>query len=270
MVVPIGVPELTNAIVTELIDAGGEMNSEVAARYSTSLLGPPSKADRNIEPSPESCVKSSDTSKHKASESGVLERNQSGTEIDDEQLLARIATGDKEALSAFFHRYATMVRSGALRILRNSAEADDLVQEVFLFVYRKASLFDPTRGSARSWLVQVTYHRAFDRRRHLASRQFYTSIEVEEELLGTAGSEPAKDFYENSLEGTLGRETLDKIGEALSEDQKRVLHLYFFEGYSIEEIADLIGQRQGNVRNHYYRALEKMRRIVFQPWEQAK
>lgn len=181
----------------------------------------------------------------------------------DESLVARTRDGDREALALFFRRYARLVQTVAQRILRDPAEAEDLVQEVFLFVFRRAALFDPSRGSARSWLVQVTYHRAFDRRRHLMARHFYTNLELEEAVLG--GEEPscAANLYERTVEGVLGREALVRIAAALSEVQQRVLRLYFVEGYTLPEIAALIGQTPANVRNHYYRALDKMRAQVF-------
>ena len=87
----------------------------------------------------------------------------------DEFLFERLRDGDHGALALLFRRYARMVRGVAYRILRDAAEADDLLQEVFLFLFRKWALFDASRGSARSWIVQVTYHRAIDRRRHLLS-----------------------------------------------------------------------------------------------------
>ncbi len=182
---------------------------------------------------------------------------------DDTALLESIADGNQEALVGLFRRYARMVRSVALRILRDASEADDLVQEVFLFIFRKASLFDPALGSVRSWLVQVTWHRAIDRRRYLAARHFYTSVELEEDLLESDAGHGVLRFYEDSMEGALGRETLRRIDESLSEDQRRVIRLYFFEGQTVGEIATLLGQTPGNVRNHYYRALEKMRREIF-------
>jgi RNA polymerase sigma-70 factor (ECF subfamily) len=107
----------------------------------------------------------------------------------------------------------------------------------------------------------VTYHRAIDRRRYLASRHFYTSVELDDSVLG--GREDAAMLLENSIEGTVGKETLRRINESLSDDQSRVIRLYFFEGYTLEEIAVDLGQALGNIRNHYYRALEKMRRHIF-------
>jgi len=75
----------------------------------------------------------------------------------DAKLMAKVCDADTEALSLLFHRYARCVRAIGLRILRDRSEADDLVQEVFLYIHRKGGLFDPQKGSARSWIFQVAY-----------------------------------------------------------------------------------------------------------------
>jgi RNA polymerase sigma-70 factor, ECF subfamily len=183
----------------------------------------------------------------------------------DEFLLEQLKEGNHGALALLFRRYARLVRTVAYRILRDAAEAEDLLQEVFLFIFRKWALFDASRGTARSWIVQVTYHRAIDRRRHLASRHFYANAELDETLLTIDGPMADTAFYERSIEGSLGTEMLSKIAEALSIDQRRTIQLYFFEGYTFEEIAELTKQMVGNVRNHYYRGLEKIRKLVFAP-----
>lgn len=183
----------------------------------------------------------------------------------DEFLLEQLREGDHGALALLFRRYARLVRAVAYRILRDAAEAEDLLQEVFLFIFRKWALFDASRGSARSWIVQVTYHRAIDRRRHLASRNFYANAELDETLLTINGPMADTAFYERSIEGSLGTEMLSKIAEELSIDQRRTIQLYFFEGHTFEEIAELTKQMVGNVRNHYYRGLEKIRKLVFAP-----
>lgn len=186
----------------------------------------------------------------------------------DEDLLEQIHGGSRDALAILFRRCARTVRAIAYRILHDASEADDLVQEVFLFIFRKAKLFDRTKGSARSWMVQVTYHRAFDRHRHLVSRHFYHGLELDAPAAAALRTEIA--FYEQSLEGTVGKETLARIEESLSDDQHQTLRLYFFEGYTIDEIAQETGQSPGNVRHHYYRALEKMRKLIFPPNLAAK
>ncbi len=203
------------------------------------------------------------TSPPVASDSCFASRDPSRADApSDEILLVQLDKGDKEALAILFRRYARMVRAVAYRILRDLSEADDLLQEVFLFIFRKSALFDATRGSARSWIVQVTYHRAIDRRRYLASRHFYTSIEIDADVhLHKFQVEIA--FYEQSMEGMLGKEMLRRIHESLSDDQRQIIQLYFFEGYTLEEIASKLGQALGNVRNHYYRGLERMRKQIF-------
>jgi RNA polymerase sigma-70 factor (ECF subfamily) len=184
-------------------------------------------------------------------------------EISDELLMEQIREGTKEALVPLFRRHAHIVRSVACRILRNEAEADDLVQEVFLFVFRKASLFDPSQGTARSWIVQVTYHRAIDRRRYLTSRRYYTFQDVE-----ASAHEPPDDrreiaSWERSLEGVWGRKAAAELRSLLSPDQLRTIELHFFEGYTLEEIAERMGQSLVNIRHHYYRGLEKLRKPAF-------
>jgi RNA polymerase sigma-70 factor, ECF subfamily len=187
------------------------------------------------------------------------------TNASDEWLLGQVREGSKEALSMLFRRHARAVRNIAYRILRDTAEAEDLVQETFLFVFGKASLFDPARGSGRSWLMQVAYHRGLDRRRHLVSRRFYTHLELEEENLLTEELGTSAASYEGAIEAAFGQDALRRIESSLSEVQKRVLRLSFFDGYTMEEMGEILGQSQGNVRNHYYRALERIRKEVFGP-----
>jgi RNA polymerase sigma-70 factor (ECF subfamily) len=194
---------------------------------------------------------------------GLVEEESLQTEVGDDRLLAEIRDGSKEALGVLFRRHARTVRILAERILRDPAEAEDLVQEVFLFVFRKAGLFDATRGSARSWLVQVAYHRAFDRRRYLASRHHHTNLAIDEGILGAEEPKAALNSYEQTIEAALGRAALSRIEESLTEAQHRVMRLHFLDGHSFDEIAAIFGQTVGNVRNHYYRALEKIRREVF-------
>lgn len=191
-------------------------------------------------------------------------------EISDEQLLARVRHGNHNALALLFRRHSRLVRAVASRILRDAAEAEDLMQEVFLFIYKKAVLFDEVRSSGRSWIVQVTYHRAIDRRRQLTSRHFYATAAFDEALANIEERLTDSAQYERSIEGALGAELLRSIEKKLSDDQRRTLQLYFFEGHSFEEIAGHTGQTVGNVRNHYYRALERIRQLVFRPESRKK
>jgi RNA polymerase sigma-70 factor (ECF subfamily) len=177
----------------------------------------------------------------------------------DEQLMCCVGRGDREALSNLFRRYAGAIRNIGKRILRDTGEADDLVQEVFLYIHRKSVLFDSSKGSARSWIVQVAYTQAFLRRRYLKSRGFYVSAiadrSPETDCQSYSGAE-----YDQSVEGLFGRRSWHKALETLSEEQRETLRLHFFEGYTFAEIAEKLNQTHTNVRHHHYRGLEKLRK----------
>jgi RNA polymerase sigma-70 factor (ECF subfamily) len=179
----------------------------------------------------------------------------------DEDLIAQIQKEDGEAFTALFRRYARLLRSVSLRILKNETESDDFVQDLFLFIQRKASSFDNSKSSARSWIVQMAYHRAIERRRYLTTRQFYSKLMVQDSAEHVVGSSTTEDDY--SPEAVFGRNGLNKVVEALSEDQRETLRLHFFEGYTLGEIGEKLGQPHGNVRHHYYRAIEKLRKHIF-------
>jgi RNA polymerase sigma-70 factor (ECF subfamily) len=191
--------------------------------------------------------------------SGVPEIRSAGTEFSDESLLNNICAGDRESLALLFRRFAHPVRNVGQRILRNKAEADDLVQEVFLYIRRKSELFDSSKGSARSWIIQVAYTQALLRRRELKSHGFYlTGIADRPVECEQASSKGA--HYDHTVEGLFGRNAWKKIVEDLSEDQRETFWLHFFEGYTFAEIAEKLGQSYANVRNHHYRGLEKLRK----------
>jgi RNA polymerase sigma-70 factor (ECF subfamily) len=182
------------------------------------------------------------------------------TGASDESLIARLCTGDREALAALFERYARLTRSVALRILRDAAEAEDLVQDLFLFIERKCGIFDSSKSTARSWIVQMAYHRAIDRRRYLKTRQFYAPP-IQPNSTQVVGNPTTEGDY--SAEAVFGRNGLEKIVNGLSADQRETLRLYFFDGYTLAEVSRKLGQPLGNVRHHYYRALDKLRKEIF-------
>jgi len=179
----------------------------------------------------------------------------------DEDLLERIAQGDQEALGFLFQRYARVVRSIAARILRDAAEAEDLVQDLFLFLQRKCAIFDSSKSSARSWIVQMAYHRAIERRRYLTTRRFYSRTDIENTASHVVGNPTAESDY--SAEAVFGRNGLNKVLESLSEEQRETLRLHFFDGYTLLEISQKLGQPLGNVRHHYYRGLDRLRKQMF-------
>jgi len=181
--------------------------------------------------------------------------------VTDEALLALLQAGEQDALGCLFQRYARHVRSVAARILRDAAEADDLVQDLFLFLQRKCGIFDSSKSSARSWIIQMAYHRAIERRRYLTTRQFYARTEIADNASQMVGTPTGESDY--SAEAVFGRNGLGKVLQSLTDDQRETLRLHFFDGYTLAEISQKSGQTLGNVRNHYYRGLDKLRRQMF-------
>jgi RNA polymerase sigma-70 factor (ECF subfamily) len=179
----------------------------------------------------------------------------------DEMLLARVKAEDQDALGRLFERYARLSRGVAARILRDVTEAEDLVQDLFLFIRRKAGIFDRSKSTARSWIVQMAYHRAIERRRYLESRRYYTHEDIQGDAAKVSGKWMVEDDY--SADVVFGRTGIQKVLGSLSENQRETIRLFFFDGYTIKEISDKLGQPVGTVRHHYYRGLEKLRKQMF-------
>jgi RNA polymerase sigma-70 factor (ECF subfamily) len=198
-------------------------------------------------------------SKHEGSAARIVYTQSCSSDCDDEALIARVQTGDREALALLFRRYAHPVRSVGQRIVRDKTEADDLLQEVFLYIHRKSALFDSSKGSARSWIIQVAYTQALLRRRELKFRGFYLSG-IADKRSEYHQPDANGAHYDHTVEGLFGRNGWKKIVEDLSKDQRETLRLHFFEGYTFAEIAEKLGQSLANIRNHHYRGLEKLRK----------
>jgi len=180
----------------------------------------------------------------------------------DEFLVSRLCQGDTDALAPLFHRYSRVVRSIAFRILRDSFEADELVQEVFLQLQRKRSEFDAVRGTARVWILQIARNLAASRWRHLNSRRFYSRVDLE---AADVSSSDGRNNWNGpvTVEHGFEKANLRQLFLFLSENQRRTLELFFCEGYTLDEIATEMGQSKGNIRHHYFRGLEKLRKEVF-------
>lgn len=179
------------------------------------------------------------------------------SETSDESLLSRIASSDNEALTLLFRRYAPLVRGIGRRILRDNGEAEDLVQEVFLYLHDKAGVFDSSKSSARSWIVQVVYYRAIARRRYLASRHCQDRLAQQSVSVETPMAE-AGDGSRSEV-ALFSSAVVSEVWQTLTEAQRETLQLFFFEGFTLSEISAKLGQPAGNIRHHYYRGLERLR-----------
>lgn len=179
----------------------------------------------------------------------------------DEALISLVSKGDLEALGLLFRRYARVIRAIALRILRDPSEADDLLQDVFVLIHRFCRTFDSSKGSGYFWILQMTYRRAISRRRYLNARHFYTRVDFDEQAVQVVDSN--KRQLHKSIDQVMARLDMQKIFGTLSQDQQNTLRMHFIEGYTLDEIAKMLGQTKGNVRHHSFRGLEKLRKQIF-------
>jgi RNA polymerase sigma-70 factor, ECF subfamily len=180
----------------------------------------------------------------------------------DEFLLSKICAGDRNALGTIFQRYYRVAISIGRRILRDDAEAEDLVQDFFIHIHRKSGVYESTKGPASSWIIQTIYYQAFQRRAQLIVRK--NRLTSAANIAGrVVCSSAAVMEYDQSLEGLIGRAKLREMVDCLTEDQLETLRLHFFEGHTLSEIALARGQSVGNVRHHFYRGIEKLRSRIF-------
>jgi RNA polymerase sigma-70 factor (ECF subfamily) len=177
----------------------------------------------------------------------------------DEELMARLHANDSNVLNLLFERYSRLVLGIALRILHDHGEAEEVVQESFFQVFQKANLFDPTKGAAKAWIVQIAFHRALDRKSYLDRRGFYLGTDIgslDDVLL-------SKTDLDQEIGARFNRMHLEKAFEELPEKQRRTLELFYFEGLELREIIEKLNEPLGNVRHHLYRGLERLRNSAF-------
>lgn len=179
--------------------------------------------------------------------------------VSDEALMLHLSGGHHDALAVLFDRYHRLVLNVALRILRDSSEAEDLMQSVFLEIFRSAAQFDAAKGTTKIWILQYAYHRSFNRRQYLSLRGMYERPEE---------SAPAQKLPATSSTQSLGvLESARLVQQALSRlsrTQKEIMELAFYEGLTMSEIAERTGESFDGVRHHYYRGLEKLRSMLCQ------
>lgn len=179
-------------------------------------------------------------------------------DLSDEMLMELVRAEESEALGALFSRYCRLVYSIALRILRDAGEAEEVVQESFLYLFRKAATFEPSRGSVKVWIVQVAYSRARDRKAHLIRRGFYRHDNIEgDEIDGVAAGEHD---LEREVEARVDFNRLHSAFEELTENQRKTLKLYYFDDLDLREISERLRKPLGNVRHYFYRGLERLRK----------
>jgi RNA polymerase sigma-70 factor (ECF subfamily) len=173
----------------------------------------------------------------------------------DVELLHAVARGDEGALARLYDRYRVILFSVLFRILKSREEAEDVLQEVFLQVWKRAKNFDETRGRPFTWLVTLARSRAIDRIRQLGARQ---------RLADSAAQNPT-DTVSDAVADTLHSEQKEIVARALAalpEDQRHTLNLAYFEGLTQSEIAEKLGTPLGTVKTRMRSGMIKLRELL--------
>lgn len=171
----------------------------------------------------------------------------------DTELMAAMRAASHEALGGLLTRYGRLVFRVAVDILRDAGEAEDVTQEVFLEVYRKAHLYDPSRGSVRVWFLQYAYHRTLRRKASLRRRAAYRGEPLD-----------AAEMHANERLPRLTPEERRWVIRAglshLPPRQRAALELVCFEDLNLREVAARLGVSLGCARHYYYRGLARLRK----------
>jgi RNA polymerase sigma-70 factor, ECF subfamily len=177
----------------------------------------------------------------------------------DEDVMEQLRNRHPDALPILFDRFHRLVLKIALRILRDPGEAEDVMQEIFLEIFNKADQFDPARGSAKTWILQYAYHRSLSRRQYLALRNFYDRHQTTEAEVAESNC-PAVSW--RGLTFHEWRRVIQQGLATLNEKQRTTIELASFQGLLLSEIAERTKESMPNVRHHYYRGLQALRKFL--------
>ena len=171
------------------------------------------------------------------------------------ELVRQMAAGDREAFALFYDRYAPVVFPLILRIVRERADASDVLQEVFWEAWRTADAYDPTRGSPEAWMVTRARTRAIDRIRSTRRRSEMFVAPLDEAIAATL-EQPAPDAAERAENRGTIRSALDRLPGS----QREVIELAY-AGLTQTEIAERLKQPLGTVKTRIRLALERLRDV---------
>jgi RNA polymerase sigma-70 factor, ECF subfamily len=176
---------------------------------------------------------------------------QAATDDDDVALVTAMASGDRRALATLYDRHASYLLALALRILKSRGEAEDLLHDVFLEVWRSARDYDPSRGRVRTWLVIRMRSRALDVVKSARISRRSGDDQVLERVVADVDvtSSPDQGRVRTAL-------------TALSPEQRTVLELAYFDGLSCSEIAERLDVPIGTVKSRVAAALTKLRHTL--------
>jgi RNA polymerase sigma-70 factor, ECF subfamily len=175
----------------------------------------------------------------------------------DEDLMQLVKDGDTRAFEVVFDRHADAAFSLAYRMCGKRAMAEDVVQEAFLSLWRSGARYDPARGSVRAWVLRVTHNRAIDAFRRGVARD---SRDVGDE--GVAERMPARELTDTEVERREDARQIRTALDGLPTDQRQVIELAYFGGFTHAQIAEMLSLPAGTVKGRMRLGITKMRLVL--------
>jgi RNA polymerase sigma-70 factor (ECF subfamily) len=175
----------------------------------------------------------------------------------DSALVERIMAGDEGALSALYDRYSGMLYAMLLRILKDAGAAEEVLQDLFLQLWRGAARFDASRGSLAAWLLVIGRNRALSRLRGKQRREF-----VPDDIEGfSLDAVPSSEDLENEAARMQLMQRLRGAMAALPAEQREAVELAYFEGMTQTEIAARTGSPLGTVKSRVRAAMQSLKQL---------
>jgi RNA polymerase sigma-70 factor, ECF subfamily len=174
-----------------------------------------------------------------------------------QELIRRMAAGDRDAFARFYDRYAPLVFPLVLRIVRDRTDAADVIQETFWEAWRGAAAYDAARGTPEAWIVMRARTRAIDRIRALR-RRGETFVAPVDEAVASAPDAEGGDAATRAADRQLVATALARLPEA----QREVIELAYYSGLTQTEIAERLKQPLGTIKTRIRLALERLREAV--------
>lgn len=185
--------------------------------------------------------------------------NLTSTEVTDAELLIRTGQGDSESLRQLYQRFGGVLFSTAYRVLNNAKDAEDVVQEAFVQIWDKASLFDLRRGKPLTWAMTLTRNKAIDRLRRVQRRtRLHDEMATETAVWEQTHERDSSDVAASHDTQRIVRNAVIQ----LSPDQRRAIELAFFGGMTQHEVAKKLGEPLGTVKARIRRGMMKLRTVI--------
>lgn len=184
---------------------------------------------------------------------------QTRSSVPDTHLLQQITERDQHAFLALYERYGNLVYSLALRVVRHQVMAEEVTQDVFLKVWQQPTRWNPALGQFSSWLLTITRNAGIDRLRK--ERRHWTPTQDQAELLGEFGEETAVGENPYWYDGLI----LARLLQQLPPEQRQLIELAFYQGYTHSELAENLQLPLGTVKTRLRTGLQKLRTL----WEEA-